>query len=255
MAGTFGCATAPVSADFIGWTANVRSVPTGFLVNVFAVSNSATDTLVNRYGSVGGVSGGYVATNASGGFRQAPGASALFAPNGEQSWNTLDSFFTVGGAFASGEWFAEPATQGDPNWAVPFTGTGCATLNSFSSNSTAICTNPNLNSVPAEAGWFVSGGIFAPVRSLASLDCRVASSSTAAAAAQYGTLVAQLYITDTAPNRTVSWRMGATMRHANGTVSQGIYEFTIPVNPLAVTTYTDAVLQSSPASYWRFEES
>ena len=251
-------AAAPsASADFLGWTANVRSVPTGFLVDVYAVSDSSTDQLVNRFGGTAGPSGGFVTTNATGGFRQGAGANSLWLPNGAQSWNDLDSFMTVGGALTGTDWFADASAVGDPSWNVTYlntvTGTNL-TVNSFSTQSNANgFTNPNINAVPSAAGWYIAG-TFAPVRSLASLQCRVASSSTAAGTAPYGVLVAHMYVTDTAPNRTISWRMGATMRRADGSASQGTYEFTIPVNPLPSTTYSTAVLESQPASYWRFEE-
>lgn len=234
------------AADFVGWTANVRLVTGGFLINVFAATDNPGDVLLNRYGGLAGPSAGYIVTNAAGGFRQGTGAQATFAPAGNQGWTSLDSFLTVGGALVGGaEWAANPATAGDPTWSVSYFDTALGsteTVNAFStpSNSTGF-TNPYLSAIPPAAGWYI-GGITAEARSLASLANRVASTGPAAAAATHGMLVAQLYVTDTAWNRTVSWRLGASMRRPDGSLSQGTFEFVIPVNPCVTDMDNDGLL-------------
>ncbi|MFM9144405.1 MAG: hypothetical protein ACKORL_03300, partial [Phycisphaerales bacterium] len=104
---------ATASADFVGWTANVRTVSGGFLVNVFAVVDNSTDVLLNVAGGSPGLpSAGYVRTNSSGGFLQGTGAQSVFAPSGSQNWTTLDSFLTVGGGFntTTNAWLGNSAT-------------------------------------------------------------------------------------------------------------------------------------------------
>ncbi|MFM8697438.1 MAG: hypothetical protein ACKOF7_02020, partial [Phycisphaerales bacterium] len=63
IACAFAASTA--SADFIGWTANVRYVTGGYLVDVFAVTNNSGDVLLNRCGGTAGPSAGFFTTNAS----------------------------------------------------------------------------------------------------------------------------------------------------------------------------------------------
>jgi hypothetical protein len=221
---------AAAQADFIGWTASVRSVAGGSLINVFAVTNSSTDVLLNVYGgTVGQPSAGFISTSSAGGFLQGAGAQGVWAPSGSQNWTTLDSFLTVGGGFntTTQAFTGNGSTQGDPPWNVTYTDvdTGEATtVNAFNtaSNESGF-TNPYLNSVPATGGFFIAG-TSSPARSLATLTNRVASSSAAAAAASFGMMVAQLYVTDL----DLAWKMGATLRRSNSTTSQGTFEFVIP---------------------------
>jgi hypothetical protein len=245
------------SADFIGWTANVRYVPGGYLVDVFAATNNSGDVLLNRFGGTAGPSAGFITTNASGGFRQGEGSQSVFAPVGSQSWTTLDSFLTVGGTFntTTGAWLGNGSTLGDPTWHVAYTDVdaGNISVNAFStpSNSTGF-TNPWVNAVPQAGGWYIVGAS-TPARSLAGLTNRVASSSPAAASAQQGMLVGHLYITDKSPGRQINWKLSASMRRPDGSLSQGTFEFTIPLTP-SQTAYSNAVMSSQPTAYWRFEE-
>jgi MYXO-CTERM domain-containing protein len=228
--GTAAVATV-ANADFIGWTANVRNVSGGYLINVFAVTDNSTDVILNVYGGTPGTPGaGFITTNSAGGFKQGAGAQGVWAPSGSQNWTTLDSFLTVGGSFntITNAFTGNGSTAGDPPWNVTYTDsdTGEATtVNAFNtaSNESGF-TNPYLNSVPATGGFFIAG-TSSPARSLATLTNRVASSSAAAAAASFGMMVAQLYVTDL----DLAWKMGATLRRSNSTTSQGTFEFTIPV--------------------------
>ena len=61
--GTAAVATV-ANADFIGWTANVRNVSGGYLINVFAVTDNSTDVILNVYGGTAGQpSAGSITTN------------------------------------------------------------------------------------------------------------------------------------------------------------------------------------------------
>jgi hypothetical protein len=217
------------SADFIGWTANVREATGGgYLINVYAVTNDAADVILNVYGgSPGQPTAGFITTTSAGGFLQEAGSRGTFAPSGSQNWNTLDSFLTVGGGLTStGNWTGNGSTAGDPPWNVTYFNTSIEeneTVNSFNTNSNEEgFTNPNLNSIPATAGWFIAGST-SPARSLAGLANRVASSSEEAAAGSFGMMVAQLYVMDLQ----LDWKMGASLKRANGSVSQGTFEFSI----------------------------
>ena len=248
-----GAIVSTAGADFVGWTANVRTVTGGFLVNVFAVTSASSDTLLNVYGGTAGTAGaGFITTASTGGFRQGSGTGAaalqaVFAPVGSQSWTTLDSFLTVGGGLdtATGAWTANSATLGDVPWNVTYTdttaGVGQVVINSFNnlSNTTGF-TNPNVNSIPATAGWYLMGSA-SPARSLASLTNRVASSSEAAASGTFGMMVAQLFVTDVSPATVINWRMGATMERADGSVSSGVFQMTVPA-PGAVALLGAAAL-------------
>ncbi len=255
IACAFAASTA--SADFIGWTANLRYVPGGYLVDVFAVTNNSGDVLLNRFGGTAGPSAGFITTNASGGFRQGDGAQSVFAPSGSQSWTTLDSFLTVGGTFntTTGAWLGNGSTLGDPTWQVSYTDTGAGpiSVNAFNtqSNSSGF-TNPWVNSIPQAGGWYIVGAT-TPARSLTGLTNRVASSSTAAGNAQFGMLVGHFYVTDKSPGRQINWKLSASMRRPDGSLSQGTFEFVIPLTP-SQTAYTNAVMTSQPTAYWRFEE-
>jgi hypothetical protein len=227
--GTAAVATV-ANADFIGWTANVRNVSGGYLINVFAVTDNSTDVILNVYGGTPGTPGaGFITTNSAGGFKQGAGAQGVWAPSGSQNWTTLDSFLTVGGGFntTTQTFLGNGNTAGDPPWNVNYTDTDTgetATANAFNTASNASgFENPYLNSVPATGGFFIAG-TSSPARSLATLTNRVASSSAAAAAASFGMMVAQLYVTDL----DLAWKMGATLRRSNSTTSQGTFEFVIP---------------------------
>ncbi len=228
------------SADFIGWTSSTRFVAGGFLVNVFAVTNSPTDALLNvSGGSVGLPTAGFITTNSTGGFLQGTGAQSVFAPAGSQNWTTLDSFLTVGGGFntTTNAWLGNTATQGDPPWNVTYTDTDtgeATTVSSFNTQDNASgFTNPNRNSIPATAGWFIAGST-SPARSLASISSirngyaifngsPDGSSSAAAAAAANGFLVAQLYVAELGGSKFIDWKMSATLRRLDGSTSSASY--------------------------------
>jgi MYXO-CTERM domain-containing protein len=232
------------SADFIGWTSSTRAVTGGFLVNVFAVTNASTDVILNvSGGSVGLPTAGFITTNSSGGFLQGTGAQSVFAPSGSQSWTTLDSFLTVGGGFSttSGNFTGNSATQGDPPWNVTYFDTDLGedvTVSSFNTQSNeAGFTNPNVNSIPATAGWFIAGST-SPARSLASLagirngyasagGINYGSSSQAAADAANGFMVAQLFVSELGGSTFIDWKMSATLRRADGTTSNASFQMRI----------------------------
>ena len=235
------------NADFIGWTSSTRAVTGGFLVNVFAVTNASTDVILNvSGGSVGLPTAGFITTNSTGGFLQGAGALSVFAPSGSQNWTTLDSFLTVGGGFntSTNAWLGNGATQGDPPWNVTYTDTDtgeATTVSSFNTQDNASgFTNPNRNSIPATAGWFIAGAT-SPARSLASIssirnafgtvgNVNYGSSSAAAAAATNGFLVAQLFVAEqlnTATGKQIDWKMSATLRRADGTTSNASFQMRI----------------------------
>ena len=237
----FGAAslTASATADFIGWTANVRSVSGGYLVNVFAVVDNSTDVLLNVAGGSPGLpTAGYVRTNSSGGFLQGTGTQALFAPAGNQSWSTLDSFLTVGGAYntTTANFTANGATQGDPPWNVTYFDTDLGenvTINAFNNPSnTSGFTNRYTNNVPATAGWFVAGSS-SPARNLSVLTNRLYSSSSAAGSANAGMMVAQLYVSELslpggrAGGKQIEWKMSATIKRLDGSTDNRSFEFVI----------------------------
>ena len=230
---------ASASADFIGWTSNVRTVSGGYLVNVYAVVNDSTDVILNVAGGSPGLpTAGYVRTNSPGGFLQGTGAQALFAPSGSQSWTTLDSFLTVGGGFSTstGIWTGNGSTAGDPPWNVTYFDTDLGknvTVNSFNTPSNASgFENRNTNNVPVTAGWFIAG-TSSPARNLAGLSNRAYSSSAAAAASNAGMMVAQLFVSELslvggrAPGKVIEWKMSATVRRQNGSTSNASFEFVI----------------------------
>jgi hypothetical protein len=236
------------SGDFLGWTANVREATGGgYLVNVYAVTANATDALLNVYGGTAGQPGaGFVTTNSIGGFLQGTGTQSQWAPAGSQNWNTLDSFFTIGGSLtSSGNWTGSSATTADPSWNVTYFDTDIeeeVTVSAFNTASNeAGFTNPYLNSVPDAAGFFVAGpgtGVAAQTaRSLAGLTNRLFSSSEAAAAGTTGVMVAQMYVAELAlegngQSALINWRLGASIKNATtGVLSQAYGEFTIGVIP------------------------
>lgn len=227
-----GLVAGTANADFLGWTANVRSATGGgYLVNVFAVTSTAADRLFNVYGSnPSSPNAGYIRTSSAGGFRQGSGAQSVFAAEAFQSWDTLDSFLTVSSYTDGTAWYADSATIGDPVWNVSYTDPNNVrkTANSFSVRSGAFghasFVNPNTASVPETAGFYLAGAS-AQAESLASLTNRVASSNAAAAAGTWGMMVAQLYMTELS----LDWKMGATIARADGSADQ--QTFTLQVVP------------------------
>jgi hypothetical protein len=210
-------------ADMVGWTASVRTATEGgFFVDVFAVTAQG-DSLLNVYGgspnAPSNIYVGYVATTASGGFRQSPNPDlAAWRPGSNQGWNSYDSFLTVGGGFSTttGAWLGNSATVGDPGWNVGET-------NTFSTAGSG-----NANNVPLGAGWFLAGSA-SPARALVGLN-RVASSSAEAASGGFGMLVAHLYIADPQPSMVI-WNMGASVRRADGSTMQASSAFNFQVIP------------------------
>lgn len=221
------CGTA--GADFIGWTSTERVVSGGYLYNVFAVTNSSTDVILN-------VSGGFITTNSAGGFRQDVGASSAFAPAGDQNVATLDSFLTLGG----GVWSANPATQSDGPW----------------------FTTPGLASVPAAAGWFVSGST-SPARSLTSLPgvrlpyqgaapggAGYGASSASAASGTHGFLVGQLFVVERlnlSTGRYIDWKASATLRRADSTTTMDTFSVRIQEVPAPCVAALIGVAAASPS--------
>lgn len=232
-----GALASTANADFVGWTASSRAVSGGYLVNVFAVTNSATDRLFNVYGSnASSPNAGFVRTNAAGGFLQGALTQSVFAPEAFQSSDSLDSFLTVGAFWdeASGTWGADSASAGDPAWMVTYTNNNITrTANSFSVRSGGFgypgFVNPNTNSVPATAGWYLTGAS-AQAFDLSVLPNRIASSNAASAAGGFGMMVAQLYMS----SLDLDWKMGATMGRAGGSASQGTYTLQIVPAPGAL---------------------
>jgi MYXO-CTERM domain-containing protein len=229
--GAVAAATSVASADFIGWVANSRAVTGGFLVNVYAVTNSSSDVILNVYGGTAGTpSAGTITSNAVGGFKQGTVAQSVWAPSGSQNWTTLDSFLTIGGSLtSSGAWTGNSATAGDPPWNVTYFDTATeenVTVNAFNTQSNADgFTNPYSNSIPATGGYFIAGAS-SPARSLATLTNRIASSNAAAAAGSFGMMVGQFYVA-TASVQFVN--MGATLQAGDGTLSQAIFSLdTVP---------------------------
>jgi len=233
------------SGDFLGWTANVRTVSGGYLVNVYAVTANATDALLNVYGGTAGQAGaGFVNTTSAGGFLQGAGSQGQWAPSGSQNWTTLDSFFTIGGSLtSSGSWTGSAATTSDPSWNVTYFDTDIeenVTVSAFNTPSNeAGFTNPYTNSVPDAAGFFVAGpgtGVAAQTaRSLAGLTNRAFSSSEAAAAGTTGIMVAQMYVAQlglegNGQTQVINWRLGASIKNATtGVLSQAYGEFVIGI--------------------------
>jgi hypothetical protein len=213
-------------------------------VNIFATTNASTDVILNvSGGSVGLPTAGFITTSSPGGFRQGTGTQSVFAPAGIQNWTTLDSFLTVGGGFntTTNAWLANSATQGDPPWNVTYTDTDTGestTVSSFNTQSNeAGFTNPNVNSIPATAGWFIAGST-SPARSLASIasirDAYVlyngfnyGASSAAAATAANGFLVAQLFVSELDRQKVIDWKMSATLRRADGSTSNASFQMRV----------------------------
>ncbi|MBM3962581.1 MAG: hypothetical protein FJ306_11860 [Planctomycetes bacterium] len=94
--------------------------------------------------------------------------------------------------------------------------------------------------MPATGGFFIAG-TSSPARNLSVLGANQlayvnsggvneGASSAAAASAGFGMMVGQFYVTDLS----LSWRMGATMRRSDSTVSQGVFQFSIIPAPGAI---------------------
>ena len=229
--------TAAVHADLVGFTASVRTVSGGYLVNVFAVVNNANDKLVNMSGGVDG----FISTTSAGGFLQSA-ANPTFQPNGAQSWSTLDSFLTVGGGYnaTTGNFSGAGATIGDVPWNVTYFDTdagGNVTVSAFgtASNETGF-TNRYTDNIPLTGGWYLGGPPYAQARNLSVLGAsRLFSSSTAAATENAGFMVAQLYVAELSlpgtrgPAETIEWRMKATVQRADGSADNQLFQFTIGV--------------------------
>jgi hypothetical protein len=153
--------------------------------------------------------------------------------SGSQSWTTLDSFLSAGGSFSTstGTFFGTSSTLGDPSWNVTYFDTDTnenTTINAFgaASNSSGF-TNPYINSVPALAGYFLPGGTSSPARSLASIaSIRATSSNASSAAGQFGMMIGQFYVAGT--GWTIDLKLGATIKRANGSVSQDTFLLTVP---------------------------
>ena len=221
-------------ASFVGWTSTVRSVAGGSLINVFAVVDSSDDVILSVYGSnAQSPNAGFVTTTAVGGFIQGAGSQGLWATNGSQSWTTLDSFLTVGGAFntTTGTFFGNGSTSGDPSWNVSYFNTlteSTQVANAFATASNGEgFTNPYTSTIPALAGFFLPGGSSSPARSLASLSgIRATSSNATAAAGTFGMMIGQFYVAGAEVN--LSLKLGATIRRASGTISQDTFTLTVP---------------------------
>lgn len=246
--------TGAASADFVGWTSSARSVSGGTLVNVFAVTNSATDRLISVYGGRPS-SPGFINTSSPGGFLQGGGSQGVFRPDGSQSWNTADSFLTIGGGLdaSTGTWTASPSASGDPGWL--FSTPDGSTLDGFGTlPSPPSLLNPWTSAVPSQAGWYAVGS-GATAQSLASIAAirlpfavvggvRQGSSGAAAAAGSHGFLVAQLFVADLRQS-VIGWNMGATIRRSNGTAQQAEFEFTITQVPTPACIVMFAGLRGS----------
>ena len=232
-----GLIAGSASADFLGWTANVRSATGGgYLVNIFAVTSSATDRLFNVYGSnPSSPNAGYIRTTSSGGFRQGTGNQSVFAAEEFQNWTSSDSFLTISSILNGGDWLADSSTIGDASWNVTYTTLASTpkTVNSFSVRSGSITNsnfiNPNTHSVPDTAGFYLAGSSAEAV-SLASLTNRVASSTPGAAEGTLGIMVAQLYMNQL----NLDWKMGATIGRADGSVDQKTFTLQIVPAPGAI---------------------
>jgi hypothetical protein len=232
-----GLIAGSASADFLGWTANVRSATGGgYLVNIFAVTSSATDRLFNVYGSnPSSPNAGYIRTTSSGGFLQGTGTQSVFAAEEFQNWTSSDSFLTISSILNGGDWLADSSTIGDATWNVTYTTLASTpkTVNSFSVRSGSITNsnfiNPNTHSVPDTAGFYLAGSSAQAV-SLASLTNRVASSTPDAAAGTLGIMVAQLHMSEL----NLDWKMGATIGRADGTADQKTFSLQIVPAPGAI---------------------
>ena len=250
--GAMACASlaaASASADFIGWTACARSVQGGYLVNVFAVVSSSSDSLLNVYGGTPGTpSAGTITSTSPGGFLQS-NANGLqtWVPAAAQGWTTVDSFLTIGGSIAQdGGWISNSASVGDPPWLVTYFDTcvgANVTVNGFSTPSNPDCgfANPFLNSVPRSGGVFIAGAS-SPARSLAGLPNRIASSNPAAAAGAFGIMVGQFHVASISTDAVRFVNMGVTVHQGFGTpINQASFDLSVNAPPPPVDADGDGV--------------
>jgi hypothetical protein len=191
------------TADVVGLMANLRTVSGGYLVNVFAVTDNASDGLTSisggQTGLIRAIGGNFIQGNATVGST----TQAVWKPTGTstsaaQSWTTLDSFLTVGGGYntSTGIYAANGGTLGDPSWNAPgpLDEEGNPTvLSGFSTPSFPGFDNPFLNVIPPTAGWFIVG-FYSPARTLAGITNRIAATSDAALQGEFGFMLAQFYV-------------------------------------------------------------
>jgi hypothetical protein len=189
------------TADVVGLIANLRTVSGGYLVNVFAVTDNASDALLaiwgGQTGTIRAIGGNFIQGTAT----SSSGTQAVWRPLLNQSWTTLDSFLTVGGSYltGTGAYRANGATSGDPPWVVSYVDPDnqSNTANSFDVPSHSPdypgFENPYLNVIPPAAGWFSVGSV-SPARSLAAATNRVAATSEAALQGEFGFMLAQFYV-------------------------------------------------------------
>ena len=120
------CAIA--SADFVGWTATIRNVGTHELVDIFAAFDGPTDRLFNVFDAQ------VSAANCSIYQQSGMPTSRWMPATGTASWNSVDSFVTLGSYMDGGQRCAAMGTTADPN----FTNYGTF----------------NATQIPSMAGWY-----------------------------------------------------------------------------------------------------
>jgi hypothetical protein len=218
--------TSTAQADLSGRGATVRGVSSGALINIFLTTNSASDELLS-------VDFASFSTNSVGGFLQGSGTQSVYAPSGNQSWTTQDSFLTVGGGLdpSSGAWTGNAASVGNTAWNVTYQDSiaGTTTVSAFStpSNGTGFA-NPFVNTVPVGAGWNLAGGA-SPARSLSGLQQIWWGWAGPPVSAQYGFMIAQLHVQEFGwPQRWVNASVTATVRRSDGTTMTASYFVTVP---------------------------
>lgn len=120
------CAIA--SADFVGWTATIRNVGSHELVDIFAAFDGPTDRLFNVYDAqVSAVNCNF--------YQQSGMSTSRWMPaTGTASWDSVDSFVTLGSYMDAGQRYAAMGTTADPN----FTNYGTF----------------NATQIPQLAGWY-----------------------------------------------------------------------------------------------------
>ena len=158
------CAIA--SADFVGWTATIRNVGSHELVDIFAAFDGPTDRLFNVYDAqVSAVSCNF--------YQQSGMPTSRWMPaTGTASWDSVDSFVTLGSYMDAGQRYAAMGTTADPN----FTNYGTF----------------NATQIPSMAGWYNNqpAGPEGMVEDMSTFT----APSFMGAAASYGVWVAHLAI-------------------------------------------------------------
>ena len=137
VAAAASAVAASADAGFLGFAAFSRVAGNGNrVIDVVAVVSNANDRLLNVYNST--ITNNAGAGGASFFIQQAGTATRGWKPDAASSnrSNIVDSFFTIGGIFDYGDYYASGATGADGNFT-----TGWTTLG---------------NTVPALAGWFIS---------------------------------------------------------------------------------------------------